>query len=206
MYNRSVKEREAAAVQITTGEGIAYTYIKPGSVWIPPAGAQNSLQQTSSGWTETQPDGLAYQYAPAGGLQYIKLPAGGRYTMTSAAVISPVGRRLSFSFDASGNLRRIQDGGSRNTTFSVNTAGNLQRVTTPDTAIATLAYDASHKLLAHIDPLRVRVSLGYDSSSRVIKTITPQGERYSYLYGTYLSASGDPRGLRTTWSYYPVAC
>lgn len=75
-FQRHLVGAQTTYVSVIYGDGTAlrYTFNFNPSGWLtPPSGASNSLQfhQANGTYTETQPDGVAYQYS-GGNLQYVK--------------------------------------------------------------------------------------------------------------------------------------
>src|SRR5439155_2504626 len=106
-FKRSVTEVDAtsATVNAGTGQSFAYTSKDAGTgYYTPPGTAKNALQKDSGGWTETQPDGTAFRYDTTGKLQYVKNPAGARWSLTYSAglirrITNPFNRLTSFAYD-----------------------------------------------------------------------------------------------------------
>jgi len=83
----------------------AYSYSNNGTSYSTVAPAQNSLTGSSTtGWTETQPDGTSFVYDTTGVLRSIRNRAGVRWTLTWDSgfnlvqhIDGPLGRRTSFT-------------------------------------------------------------------------------------------------------------
>ena len=97
-------------------------------------------------WTETQPDGVAFNYNTSGLLSSIQSKVGSRWTLSYNAngsptiMTDPFARRTSFSYDGSNNIRHIQDSGGRITSFTVNGNGDLVQIVSPELCVTNLTY------------------------------------------------------------------
>jgi YD repeat-containing protein len=163
-YNRFA-ESNGGDINLLTPEGMV-SYGSP-DVNNNYVGSPNNLNNTlngssTSGWTETQPDGTTFNYDTSGFLRTIRNNAGVRWTLTWNSgftlvehIDGPLGRRTSFAYDGSNNIRRIQDPSGRITSLTVN-AGNLVRIVTPELCTTSLVYNSTNSLAAWIDPLGLR--------------------------------------------------
>src|SRR5262249_19332895 len=121
---------EQVGVNVLTPEGLVY-YNSPDAKNNYP-GSPNNLNNTlhgaaRPGWTETQPDGTTFNYDTGGHLRTIRNNAGVRWTLTWNSGVTlvqhidgPFGRRTTFAYDGSNNIRRIQDPSGRITSLTVN--------------------------------------------------------------------------------------
>ena len=113
-----------------------YSYFNSGTSYSATAPGQNTLVSNSTtGWTETRPDGTSFKYDNTGILRSIGHRAGARWTLTwdgafdfVQAIQGPFGRRTTFVHNASNFLRRIVDPGGRITTLTVNASSNLSQI------------------------------------------------------------------------------
>jgi YD repeat-containing protein len=62
----------------------------------------------------------------------------------------PLGRRTSFTYDGSNNIRRVQDPSGRITSLTVNASTNLVRIVTPELCTTSLVYNGANSLTAWI--------------------------------------------------------
>ena len=133
-----------------------YSYFNSGTSYSATAPGQNTLVGNSTtGWTETQPDGTSFKYDNTGMLRSIGNRAGVRWTLTwdgafdfVQAIQGPLGRRTTFVYNASNFLRRIVDPGGRITTLTVNASSNLSQIISPELCVSSFIYDSSH----HVRP------------------------------------------------------
>jgi YD repeat-containing protein len=194
-YRRKVQQAGSTGANVISGTGDTNAYTNKDPVtgyYAPPSAGLNSLKGDSGGWTEKQTDGTAFRYDTSGKLVYLQNPAGARWTLAyniSAtrllSIRDPFSRRTTYAYDASNNLRRIQDSGGRITSFTVNASGDLSRVIDPLANRTTLAYDSVHNLKSWTNPKGDRTTL--------IANIV--GSTYPNLYVT------SPKGERTTFTY-----
>ena len=185
-------------------------------IWVPvwgnngtsySAGAPNQntlVGNSTTGWTETQPNGTAFVYDGTGVLRTIRNRAGVRWTVTwdgtfslVQGIVGPFGRRTSFAYDASSHLKRIQDPGGRITTVTVNASNQLTRVISPALCITSFVYSGSN--MAWVNPLGDRTTI-VGSAAAIVQ---PMGQRTSLVFG-YVNpyenfAIVNPRGARTTF-------
>ena len=188
-----------------------YSYGNNGTQYTNNPPVQNTLVgSTTVGWTETQPNGTAFVYDTTGVLRSIRNRAGIRWTLTWDSgfnlvqhIDGPLGRRTTFAYDSSSNLKRIQDPGGRITSVTVNSSGNLARIISPALCVTSLVYDGSHNLLALVNPLGDRTS--FVTIGNAFSVQQPMGQRTTYLKvtsgGQFAVANVviNPRGGRTTF-------
>ena len=196
--------------------GIVYSYnAGAGSTYSTVGPGQNTLVGSSTtGWTETQPDGTAFNYAASGVLSSMANKAGLRWTLSwdsgfnlLQAIQGPLNRRTSFAYNGSGYMTRIQDPGGRITSLTVNANQNLTRITSPELCVTSFSYNSPNQLRAMINPLGERTSfISFTSgTSSGIAIQQPMGQRTTYT-SVQLGAYGgsvfiDPRGGRTTFQF-----
>jgi YD repeat-containing protein len=209
-FSRSVSSAGNTAT-VNTGSGASYAYTNPDlgtGYYDVPQAAQNALKQEASGWTETQPDGLAFRYDANGQLQYLKNSAGSRWTLTHdvggkvTRLTSPGGARTTLVYDTGlpSRIRRLQDAGGRITSFTVNGAGQLVRITGPDLCVTSMAYSSgllSALLTAWVTPSGQRTTVTWHNTNQVQAVIAPTGQRTTYTSSGVIF----PNGQRTTLSY-----
>ena len=191
-YHRFV-EVVAGGVNVQTPQGmLGYSSPDANNNYI---GSPNHLNNTLNGsatigWTETQPDGTNFNYDTSGFLRTIRNNAGVRWTLTWNAgftlvqhIDGPLGRRTSFTYDGSNNIRRIQDPSGRITSLSVNSSSNLVRIVTPELCTTSLVYNTNNAPTAWIDPLGNRTTYLFDgtSASSVKAVVQPLGQRTTFL-------------------------
>ena len=200
-YHRYAEQAAGTNVKLYNPQGGLVVYGAPDAEGNCP-GSPNNLNNTLNGspttsWTETQPDGTTFNYNSTGVLQTIRNNAGVRWTLTWNAgfslvqsIVGPFGRRTSFAYDGSNNIRRIQDPGGRITSLTVNASNNLVKIVTPELCTTSLIYDGSHDLIGWIDPLGFRTTYVYDpaSAASVLAVVQPLGQRTTY--SSYISSVG----------------
>ena len=191
-----------------------YSYANNGSSFSPIAPGQNTVTGNSStGWTETQPDGTKFVYDATGVLRTIRNRAGVRWTLTwdggsnfVQAIQEPLGRRTSFVYNASNFVRRIVDPGGRITTLTVSASNDLTQIISPELCVTSFVYDGSHHLRAWVNPLGDRTTFIYQSGGGVVSAVQqPMGQRTTYSStlagGIFTTAITNPRSARTTLSF-----
>jgi YD repeat-containing protein len=189
-FIRNVQSQGSTAATVNTETGTSYAYTnKNGTTgyYDLPAGAKNSLKGDANGWTETQPDGLAFRYNNGGKLQYLKAPGGGRWTLTqppspNIGIITPAGRR----------------------TTSNSGPGQVKSIQTADGRLTTLVYNQGGLLGALVDPTRQRVSMLYNNLLYLKSWQNAQGAVTTFLYPMSAAAGAVstvvlPAGQRTTY-------
>ena len=94
LFNPTVTQIDTSTAELIDGIGEAYIYTnEDGSgKYTAPAGTANALVKNANGtWTETQADGMVWQYDATGGLTKFTNPSGGRWTMLrSGSLLSAV--------------------------------------------------------------------------------------------------------------------
>jgi YD repeat-containing protein len=150
-----------------------YTYSNNGTSYANVLPNQNTfVGNTTTGWTETQPDGTSFNFDNTGVLRTIRNRAGVRWTLTwdsgfnhVQGIQAPFGRRTTFVYNASNLITRIVDPGGRITTVTVNANTDLSRIISPELCTTTFVYNGSHQLCAWVNPLGDRTSFIYQSGS-----------------------------------------
>ena len=207
MFRRSIQAVGSNAANVVTGTASIYSYtsLNPTTgFYTPPSGTANTLLKSPSGWVETQPDGLSYNYNSSGALQTIKTAAGGTWSLTYsgagllASITDPFGRLSSFGYDGSGNIKSYQDSGGRITSYTVDTAGDLVQIISPELCLTSLGYDAVHRLKTWTNALGECTTFGYDDQSRLVQVTAPMGQLTSYSYLSNQTGVTDPLGNTQT--------
>jgi RHS repeat-associated protein len=187
-----------------------YSYATNGSTYTTVAPSQNTLVGNSTtGWTETQPNGTAFVYDDTGVLRSIRNRAGVRWTLTwdsgfnlVQSINGPFSRRTSFAYDSSSHLRRIQDPGGRITTVTVSASGNLTRIISPGLCITSFVYSSANTLLAWVNPLGDRTTFLYGNGESLFSGIQqPMGQRITHAFLLSMPVTKmliNPRGAQTT--------
>ena len=169
---------------------LVYSYSNNGTSYSPVLPGQNTLVgNATTGWTETQPNGTSFQYDNTGVLRTIRNRAGIRWTLTwdsgfdlVQSIQAPLGRRTTFTYNASSLIRRIVDPGGRITTLTVNANTDLSQIISPELCVTTFLYDGSHHLTAWVNPLGDRTSFIYQSGSAAISAVQqPLGQRTTFV-------------------------
>ena len=165
----------------------SYSYSNNGTSYANVLPNQNTLVGNSTtGWTETQPDGTSFNFDNTGVLRTVRNRAGVRWTLTwdsgfnhVQGIQAPFGRRTTFVYNASNLIMRIVDPGGRITTVTVNANTDLSRIISPELCTTTFVYNGSHQLCAWVNPLGDRTSFIYQSGS-VFAVQQPLGQRSTY--------------------------
>ena len=193
-----------------------YSYTNSGTSYSVVGPSQNSLVgNTTTGWTETQPDGTSFKYLNTGVLSAIANRANVRWTMIwdagfnhVQAIQGPLGRRTTFIYNASNFVKRIVDPGGRITTLTVNANSDLSRIISPELCTTTFVYDGSHHLVAWINPLGDRTTFVYKSGTANVSAVQqPLGQRTTFASVTTFFPSTtstvitSPRNARTTLQF-----
>jgi RHS repeat-associated protein len=117
-------------------------------------------------------------------------------------IISPHGRILDFTTDASNRVTSIRDNLGREVTYEYDGSSRLWRVTDQGGGVTEFTYDASHRMLTLKDPRGiVYLTNQYDGSGRVSRQTQADQTTYDFAYA--VDGSGqivqadvtDPRGL-----------
>ncbi len=205
-YNSSVSLTSSPAGALLTdaiGSQLQYTGSPgAGSLYTPPPGAIDSLQNTGSGFALIQPSGMTLNYDSGGNLSTLQNSAGIWTLIRSGGLIrtitDPTGGVSSLSYDGSNKLSMITDPAGRNTSFSI-VSGELRRVTSPTLCITAIGYDAHHLLTGWTTPSGITATYAYDGSSRLSSARLPNGtSTIAYASGTV--AITDPRNHTTTYA------
>jgi YD repeat-containing protein len=218
-------------VDVISGSGTAYRYEDAGgSNYTAPGEAVNWLVDDSpSGWIETQPDGLKYYYDSSGKMTKLVNHMGKVWTLTYHGgtsmvdyITNPASKRTTFHlFAAFGKIESIEDAGGRRTTLTW--AGDkLTKITSPELCETSFGYDASGRLQVRTSPAGNRTTYSYDGSNRVTNVTYPDGGVTTYSYSgdttiftdqrgkvstlvhnsdKYLETIIDPNGKRTTFTW-----
>jgi YD repeat-containing protein len=187
-YAESLTIDGAGNATVTLGNGATVSFSPSGAGFSAPSYVNAKLVRNSDGtFTFTLKDARAevfnasgqlikqtdrhgyitsLAYDSLGNLASITDPAGRKLQVTISgglvsAVRDPLGRAVSFSYDASSNLIGVTDVGGKTTTYS---------------------YDAQHQLASITDPRGNTTNITYDTSNRVSEEKSPAGRTITYAY------------------------
>src|SRR5205085_1772959 len=150
------------------------------------------------------------QFDSSGTLNTLVSANGGRWTVVRngglvSAIVNPLNRRVSYSWDGNNNLRRIQDAAGRITSFVVDASSNLTQVKRADGSSVNLRYLTNHLLSAVIDADNRRTSYIYSTYDYYRKRVTavqlPAGMRVSYMYCNQATLVADGADQVATFAY-----
>jgi len=187
-YAESLALDSSGNATVTLGNGAGVAFTLSGGNYTAPSYVNSTLVKNADGtFTFTfknqradifdstgklirQTDRHAYMttlaYDSSGNLVSVTDPAGRKLTVTTTgglvtAVKDPMGRTVSYSYDANSNLISVTD-----------VAGKVTQY----------AYDSQHQLISITDPLAHQTTITYDSSTRVAKQTSAQGRTITYGY------------------------
>ncbi len=152
-FDVELKELRPGVIRVRNGAGnIRFYELVAGSQdtyrVTAPARDTSTLVKSTSGFTETERDGLRREFDPNGRLQAIVTRAGWRTLLTYA----------------SGRLATVTDPGGRTFTFTY-TDGHLTRVEGPGGLFAQYTYDPQGRLIAVADALGPRWTYTYSNTT-----------------------------------------
>lgn len=123
-----------------------------------------------------------------------------------SSVFDPLGRSLSFAYDAINRITAVTDSVGRQVQYTYNAAGDLVSYKDPELKEWTYSYDATHRMVSHTNPEGItEIESTYDDTDRVILQTAPRAGdawvTYQYFYTDYQNAEVDPDGNATTYHY-----
>lgn len=213
---------------VRTSAGTGYTDAVFEAQTSPGPFYKSRIAWNGDGWTLTTRTGMTYVWGSERPLQSISDRYGntiqivrqygtpGNYYGNITAVVSPHGRWLAFSYDASNRITQVSDTLGRTVSYTYNPAGRLATETDPAGGVTHYNYDANGNLTSVIDPGNITyLTSSYDANNRVSQqTLADTG---SYHFAYTLDGSGnvtqtlvtDPRGLQQQTTFnaagYPTA-
>lgn len=115
----------------------------------------------------------------------------------------PTGVRVSFEYDAHGDLIASTDGAGNVTRVVRDECGRAVQTITPLGARTCFEYDAADQLVARVDPDGARWAYEYSAGGRLLAIVNPLGARTTLEFGPQgeLSATADPLGRKVTQEF-----
>lgn len=182
------------------GGRVHYPRTSPGTGWAdavfeyagPNAKFDGSMIYNASGrWALKLKDGTVMdfpQYSPLAGItdrygnKTTVMRAGGN-SGNITRVVSPNGRWLEYTYDASNRVKTVTDNIGRTVQYDYDVAGQLIKVTNPELGVTEYTYDASHRMLTVKDPrLNQKVLNDYDANGRVSKQTYADNTTTTFAY------------------------
>jgi RHS repeat-associated protein len=100
-----------------------------------------------------------------------------------SGVISPNGRWISFGYDSSKRINRVEDNTGRGVDYTYDATGRLWKVTDTGGGVTEYGYDTSNRMTTIKDPRNITFLTNvYDTSGRVIKQTQADGSVYEFIY------------------------
>jgi RHS repeat-associated protein len=212
------------------GSQIRFARISPGTSFTDAyflaehdtSGAQHALAGwNGDGWDVDMPDGTAYVYGDHKPLQAIRDSHGntirvlrefpldsGQGTGNVTGVLSPDGRWLSYTYDASDvHVTSVSDDAGRTVKYGYDSSGRLVSVTDPAGHVTTYGYDTAGRMVTITNALGVTyLTNTYTTGDRVAKQTLAGGGTYTYNWtpaanGTIATATvTGPDGVRHVYT------
>lgn len=172
---------------------------------------KSTIAWNGNGWNLSLKDGTVYVFGANQPLQAIRDRHGNQITIIRTGgqagnvieILSPNGRWITFSYDASNRITQAQDNIGQSVTYTYDSAGHLWKVTDPNGGITTYTYDSVSGGMQTLQDARNIVFLtnAYDVNGRVMKQT--QNDQTTYQF-SYVLSSGkvieadvtDPRGIQ----------
>ncbi len=115
-------------------------------------------------------------------------------------ILSPSGRWIEFTYDASKRITQAKDNIGRVVTYEYDASGRLWKVTNPAGGVTEYTYDSSHRMLTVKNPRGIVQVINEYTNGRVTKQTLANGK--TYLFNYTVDGSGqvtqtdvtDPRG------------
>ena len=103
--------------------------------------------------------------------------------LQTTQITDPVGRSLTFTYDASNRITSATDPIGRTVKYTYNSQGTLATFTDADGGVTKYGYDANNNLIQITDPRGiVQMQNTLDSSGRVIRQARPDGGVLTFTY------------------------
>jgi RHS repeat-associated protein len=188
------------------GGRVRYERISPGTEWTqavyehkstPTAFHGSVISWNGNGWNLKLRNGTTYKFPEAAQQTNFRLAAllaitdrfGNKVTLVRAAngnltqILSPNGRSLFLSYDASNRVSQASDGMGRAVTYAYDASGRLESVTDPASGVEQYTYDTSHRMLTVRDKRNnVMVTNVYDANGRVQTQTYADSTTNSFAY------------------------
>jgi RHS repeat-associated protein len=98
-------------------------------------------------------------------------------------IVSPNGRRITLTYDASMRITQATDDIGRTVTYTYDASGRLASVTDPANGVEQYTYDASHRMLTVVDKRNhTMVTNTYDANGRVATQTYADNTTNSFAY------------------------
>ncbi|MDF0676563.1 MAG: DUF6531 domain-containing protein [Nitrospira sp.] len=98
-------------------------------------------------------------------------------------VLSPSGKSLQFTYDASNRITQVSDNAGRTVTYTYDASGRLWKVTNPANGITEYTYDAGHRMLTIKDPKNITyLTNTYDANGRVATQTQADSTTFQFAY------------------------
>ncbi|MBS0184283.1 MAG: RHS repeat protein [Nitrospira sp.] len=98
-------------------------------------------------------------------------------------VLSPSGKFLQFTYDASNRITQLSDNAGRTVIYTYDGSGRLWKVTNPANGITEYTYDAGHRMLTIKDPKNITyLTNTYDANGRVATQTQADSTTFQFAY------------------------
>ena len=126
-----------------------------------------------------------------------------RFNRRLQARVDPLGNITSYTYNAWGQVRTIQDALGNITSYGYDTLGNQTSVTDALGNVTTMSYDLAGNVIAVTDPLGHSTTTTYDGQNRPLSVMDALGNVTSYGYNSNgnRTAMMDPLGNLTVTQY-----
>lgn len=195
LFDQKIFASGSDAATIRKGDGACWHYTDLDDAtgyYLAPDSMRNSLLRTSTGWIETQPDGmeLHYEELTSEGLRrgvgrLFRLQRHGQvWTLTHdddgfvTDIEDPFGRHTTFTY-VDNKLTTVTDHAGRQTLFEIE-YGCLRTVTLPESCVISFTYDNRARMLSYVAPGAHTTRFTYDLCGRVETVTTPKGETATF--------------------------
>ena len=106
-----------------------------------------------------------------------------RNGITILRIVSPHGRALEFTTDASNRVTRVDDNAGRSVTYTYDGSGRLWKVTDVAGGVTEYTYDTSHRMVTIKDARGiVFLTNEYDGNGRVFRQTQPDTSTFQFAY------------------------
>jgi RHS repeat-associated protein len=131
----------------------------------------------------TLADGRVLVIDRVAGLQSIADTNGNTLTFTSNGIISSTGKSVTFQRDGQARITQITDPDGQRLSYGYDAAGDLTTFTDQLGDVTTYTYNGTHGLLSIQDPRGIQpLRNTYDSTGRLISTTDPNGNTMTYTH------------------------
>jgi RHS repeat-associated protein len=131
----------------------------------------------------TTRDGRIFDLDLQKGVTRIQDLNGNDLVITPAGITHSSGRGITFDRDGQGRISQIKDPMGKSLTYSYTAAGDLAAVTDRENQTTTFTYDGNHRVLAIKDPRGIEpVRNEYDADGRLIRHVDAFGKAIEYTH------------------------